>query len=141
MKLLANEEILLESEPKALTLTNCRVRYDSTKWGKAHLISIFLEQISSCGIRSTSYPLILIIAGLVFLTGFFPGEYDAVVSSIIIAAILNGIYFITRHQVISIESSGKNIEFNIKGMGYEKAKGFLTQLEGAKYQRVTELNT
>jgi hypothetical protein len=151
MHLLQNEQILLESDAKTLRLTTHRVRYHSTSWGSADLVSIMLEEVSSCGMLHRSFPILLGLAGLalvLFLGGQFGGQQAAsagisgpeIRAGAILGAILFVIlYFATRFHVLSIRSAGDAIRIRMSGMTTERVMHFIEQIEAAKNARLLRL--
>lgn len=147
MHLLPDEHILLESDSKALRVTTHRVRYHTTAWGSADLVSIMLEEVASCGMLQRSFPLLLVLAALafvVFLVGQFGGAQVAAVGlrdpgtrgiAVLAAVICVVGYLITRVHILSIRSAGDGIRIRMSGMKTEQVVKLIEQIEVAKNAR------
>ena len=134
MFMLPNEAIILESDGKTLVLTSHRVRYRASAWGAEEVISIMLDEVSSCGLIHNSYPILLILAAVSGL-GFASGLGGQRVGWLVICALLVGGYFATRRQVLAIASAGHTIKSAIAGMNTNAVMKFLEEVEAAKNAR------
>lgn len=136
--LLPGEQIVLSAYDNILVLTTKRVRYDSVVWGRSELISITLSSVASCGLVTTSYPLLLLFAIIAFVAAFAPifkliPPNDATGVLIGVAIVLVILYFTTRGSVISIASNGgKVIKVPTKGMKRDAIVTFIDALEREK---------
>lgn len=139
MKLLTDEKLLFESDSGGVSLSTHRVRYESKRPGEASFKSIMLDQVSSCSINYTSYPILLILAILFVLGGAIlyslMHKPNGLAIGIVIAVIFIIAYFMTRKQVISIASPGDTIKYQMSKLSLEKGKEFIDELEKAKDQR------
>lgn len=135
MRVISGEKILLESDNGEAILTSHRVRFEAKKWGRAHLISIMLEELCSCEIRYASKPVLLILAALSVIGGIASKSYEGLILGIIISLILAVTFFLSRRQIISLASGSATIKLRTTRMGLEAAKQFIDQVEEAKSQR------
>jgi hypothetical protein len=143
---LPDERILLESNSKSLRLTTHRVRYHTTSWGSADLISIMLDEVSSCAMIHRTFPLLFVIAGIaafVFIIGQFAGAHiggelsdpSIRAASAIVGVLCVVAYFLTRTHVLSVRSPGDAIRVRLAGMKTEEVGNFVEELEAAKNAR------
>ncbi len=134
--LFEKEEIITESDDKVILLTNRRIRYNSSSWGQAHIVSIMLEKISSIEIHYKSLWLFLVVGVILVTGGVIMGANnngDAMILGLGAGAVLVLIYFFTRKHVVSISSdSGTKINFSTNGMKREKLMDFINKIERAK---------
>jgi hypothetical protein len=134
---LPNETRLLSSDDDRLLLTTHRVRFEAKSAAFRRVTSILLEEVSVCEIASRSKPWLLALALLLVLMSLLaqPTPYnDARPLGFAFAVICALAYLATRGQVISVRSSGGAINVPTRGMGLEKAKDFIDQVELAKYR-------
>lgn len=142
MNLMIDEKILMDGDNKQITLTTHRIRQENKKWGKLDLISIMLEQVTSCQYSKKSKPIFLIIGfllfGLAFIIGSQEGEDGPVIASgiALIGLVLIIIYFFTIERGLFISSATAKIKLNTKGMKDENIKLFIDKLEVAKNNRL-----
>ena len=100
-----------------------------------------LEEVASCTITRTSYPFLLILAGIIVLAGFIIAANSlrdaggAIIGGIVIGAILVAIYVGSRQQILLIASAGATITRSLQGMSYDAAKEFIDKVEIAKDKR------
>ncbi|MBQ21661.1 MAG: hypothetical protein CMD31_12975 [Flavobacteriales bacterium] len=139
--ILEGESIITQSNDKTVTVTNKRVRYQASSSGKAHIVSIMLEKISSIEIHYKSKVFILIIGILLAAAGLFMGANN-VGSAMILGLVLGGlfilIYLLTRKHVVSIASDGGAIiYFQTKGMKREVLLDFINKIEKAKSEKLS----
>ena len=134
MQMLPDEQVVLESDGKRLILTSRRVRYRTETFGSANVISIMLENVASCGLVHSSYPTLLILAGLAVL-GWIAGIGDSRTMWLVVAFALGIAYFATRRHVLAIASAGHTIRAAIMGMSTESVMQFIEELEGARSAR------
>lgn len=110
--LLPGEEVYLESPKVALLLTNFRVCHRYEVYPDRQFDSITLEAIASTGLRTISWPRLLIIAALLFLSAIVVAQQPYGTGNntasflALIGALLIAIYFLTRCRKIVIESAG-----------------------------------
>jgi hypothetical protein len=139
MDYLPDEKLLIESDNKTLVLTTHRVRYDaigkSGGWAdRTELVSIMLEELASCAITRTSYPLLLLLAlaGLVLALLV----EDRAIVGIALAVLFAGGFFLSQRQVLLLTSSGgSSIQINTGGMNLQDVRDFVDEIEKAKNQR------
>ncbi len=134
---LPNEKKLLSSDDDRLVLTTHRVRFEAKSRAFRRVTSILLEEVSACEIASTSKPWLFTVALLFVLMGLLEREgpnSNSATFSFVIALFFGLGYLATRRQVISLRSSGGSINVPTQGMGLEKAKNFIDQVELAKYR-------
>ena len=133
---LPNETRLLSSDDDRLLLTTHRVRFEAKSAAFRRVTSILLEEVSACEIASTSKPWLLALALLFVLVGLSETgrNNDDRTVAFVFAVVCGLAYLATRRQVISVRSSGGSINVPTRGMGLEKAKDFIDQVELAKYR-------
>jgi hypothetical protein len=134
MNMLPGESIVLESEAKTLRLTTRRIRYHATEWGKADVVSIMPDEVASCGLIQTSYPLLLVLAAVCGMA-IVGGPADARTFMLIVGAVVVGAYLATRRHVLAIGSAGHTLKISIQGMTTEQVMMFIEETEGAKKRR------
>ena len=137
MELLAGEAIVSESKIEHLTLTTHRVRYDQRTSGAARIVSITLDAVSSCGIISKSYPILLLLAVVASLLGLFllnTGPEEGNFRNLLFLGSLGLIiaYFATRTVALSISSSGESITVAASGVNPDMLIDFIDAVEQAK---------
>jgi len=141
MKLLPGEATI-SSSIDGLTLTTHRVRDDQTASGSRQVISITLDAVSSCGIVSKSYPILLLLA---VLSGGFgllrlsKEEQSLTYAPILLALVLVLAYFLTRSVVLAISSPGQSISISAKGMEPDTLIAFVDEVEQAKLHYLGKL--
>src|SRR5688500_10133176 len=133
MELLPGERKLSESSDGTVVLTSCRVRLDQ---GSRQFVSIPLEQVASCSIGTHSYPVLLILAAVVWLGAFqFAGERAGTIAFLIGAlagALIVLLYVVSRAQIIVIVSAGASILIRTRGMSQAACVQFVDDLERAR---------
>lgn len=147
MNLLPSEQILMEGDYKQITLTTHRIRQENKTWSHVDLISIMLEEVTSCEYIKRSNPIILIVGILFGVLGAFAasqGHGDAA-QTVGGGAFLSGlvliiVYFLTIRRGLNISSPTAKIKMNTKGMKSENIKAFIDRLEAAKNDRLMRLN-
>jgi hypothetical protein len=137
MQFMPGEILVMESNPKGLTLTTHRVRSHHEGGGQGDVVSIMLEEIASCAITRRSSPLFLIIAGIVAIGTLFvasstrnPGEILLVGGGLTLVSVF--LYFVTRRQTIEIASAGATIRQSVASMKIEQVLEFVNCIEEAK---------
>lgn len=134
---LPNERMLLSSDDDRLMLTTHRVRFQAKSSTFSRITSIMLDEVSACEITTTRRPWLLVWALIFLLIGLYPPPNSSQSASIMffVLAALGGLaYLSTRRQIISVRSSGGSIKVPTQGMGLEKAKDFIDQVELAKHR-------
>ena len=134
---LPNERKLLSSDDDRLVLTTHRVRFQAKSFAFSRVTSLMLEEVSACEIATTSKPWLLVLALLFLLIGLYPAterNETPWTMGFVVAVFFGLAYLGTRRQVISVRSSGGSINVPTQGMGLEKAKDFIDQVELAKYR-------
>ncbi len=140
MNFLAGEKVLLESQPKGVVLTSHRVRSTTRGVDNREVISIMLEEVSSCAIIRTSQPLLLVLSAVIMIASFFASldrrtGGSAIAIGSIVTSVLLVLYFSSRKQVIAISSSGATIKRSTKGMSSQSIEQFIDAVEAAKNAR------
>jgi hypothetical protein len=139
MNYLPDEIVLVESDNKVLILTTHRLRYDAIGKGggwadRTELVSIMLEELSSCAITRTSYPVLLLLA-LAGLVLALVVEESAIIG-FALAALFAGGFFLSQRQVLLLTSSGGGkIQVNTASMSLQAVRDFVDEVEKAKSQR------
>ncbi|MBS1638168.1 MAG: hypothetical protein JST26_19805 [Bacteroidetes bacterium] len=134
-----NEDLLVQSDDKTITLTTHRIRYSEAKGGIENLISIHLEKISSIEMKYTSKPFLIYFGILALVIGTLLGkasnQVDVIIISLIIGSILIISYFLSRkHTVVISSDGGSKIIFETKGMKSEAHIDFINKIEKAKHK-------
>lgn len=141
--LLDNEKVITQSDGNVITLTNLRLRYSDSQWGKAHIVSLLLESISSIEIHFRSKTILVILAVLAIIGGLVAGangEEEFIGAGFGTAVVLIILYLFSRKHYLTISSDGGGkIHFHTKGMKREKVEDFINQLESAIKNRREEL--
>lgn len=138
MKLLPGESTLSETSDKHLMLTTHRVRYDHRVPGNMQVIGITLDAVSSCGIISKNYPILLLLAILIggfgALRRLFEegGDQSMTYGLILVAVVLIVAYFLTRTMVLAISSPGESIRVSVKGLSQDALLALVDDVERAK---------
>jgi len=99
-----------------------------------------LEKVSSCEIRYQSWPILLILGGLLLLGGtysfFQMGGVQLAGPAIVFGLVFLCAYFLTRKHLISISSDGgASIGFETTGLKRDAVIAFINGIEEAKNQR------
>jgi len=139
MNYFPDEKVLIESDNKVLILTTHRVRYDAIGKGggwadRTELVSIMLEELSSCAITRTSYPILLLLAlaGLVLAIL----AQDRAIVGLALAVLFAGGFFLSQRQVLLLSSAGGGkIQVNTASMSLQAVREFVDEIEKVKNQR------
>lgn len=120
MTLMTDEKILLESEPKGITLTTHRIRSEDEHAGTTTIKSIMLEELASCAVVQSNNPILLVIAAICAIIGLVAtmnsrGDATPFVIGLVIGGIFVVAYFASRQQVLALASSGTTIATNAEG--------------------------
>jgi hypothetical protein len=139
MKLSSGETTISEANLEHLTLTTHRVRYDQRTSGATKIVSITLDAVSSCGVVSKSYPILLLLAVVALLLGALLQvtgiEEGNVQNGLFLASVALGIvYFLTRAVAFSIASPGESITVSARGLKPDVLIGFIDAVEQAKLE-------
>jgi len=133
MELLPGERRVSESSDGTVVLTSHRVRLDQ---GSRRFVSIALEEVASCSIGTHSYPVLLILAAVVWLGSFqFAGERVGTIPFLIgglVGALIALLYVLSREQVIVIASAAESIRIRTRGISRADCVQFVDDLERAK---------
>jgi hypothetical protein len=137
MKLLPAEASISTENLPHLTLTTHRVRYDQTSSGATRIVSITLDSVSSCGIVSKSFPILLILAAIAAILGAVMvstgmGEGTLRNGTFVVALVLGIAYFLTRKVVLAISSAGESITVAAGGQKPDARIAFIDSVEQAK---------
>lgn len=137
--LLDNEHVITQSDGDVITLTDLRLRYSDLQWGKAHIVSLLLEKISSIEMHYRSNTIFVILAILSIAGGLiagFNGDEEFIGIGIGAGVVLIILYLFSRKHYLTISSDGGGkIHFHTKGMKRENVLDFMNQLESAIKQR------
>src|SRR5688500_9053460 len=130
MNYFPDEKLLIESDNKVLVLTTHRIRYDSIGRGggwadRTELVSILLEEVTSCAITRTSYPMLLwlALAGLLIAISLD----DMTIVGIALTVLFAGGFFMSQRQVLLISSAGNKIQVNTAGMSLQSVREFVDE--------------
>jgi hypothetical protein len=138
MNYFPGETLLIESDNKVLALTTHRVRYDAIGRGggwadRTELVSIMLEEVASCAITRTSYPILLLLALAGLVLALLAD--DMAIIGVALAVLFAGGFFLSQRQVLLIASAGGKIQVNTAGMSLQSVREFVDEIEKAKNQR------
>jgi len=141
--LFEGEKIIVESDDKTITLTSHRIRYSEAVFGKARLISIHLEKVSSVEMRYKSHLLFLFLGFFLIIAGIALGVLsqrpEPLVPGIGLGLLFIIVYWVTRKHVVTISSDGgEKINFQTKGMKSEAHIEFINKIETAKQKLLTK---
>lgn len=142
--LFSNEQVILQSEDDIVTFTNYRLQYIDSEFGRAHIMSILLEKISSIEIHYRSKTIYLLLAIITVIGGFIGGTSENNESLIFIGFVV-GVFFtimylLSRKHILTILSDGGGkINFYTKRMKQDQVLYFVNKLEAAIKQRREEL--
>jgi hypothetical protein len=145
MKLLPNEHLLTSSNGDKIILTDHRIHLTDRVWGKSYQITIFLEDISSFENTYKSNIIWLILAVLSVTVGLInmasQRSSELMIGGLVLAA-LSLIWWASsrRHLVAITSSSGTALSFEVEGMGEAQVEDFVYKVQGAKLERVNQLN-
>ena len=134
MKLMDNEKRILESDKGQLVLTTHRVRFDASTAGQRKIVSIMLDELSSCELNYKSYIILLLLAVLSVIFGFAGGALGTIIAGIVGAVVFVAAYMLTRKQMLSLSSAGGTIDVEARGMKSEDIKDFIDATERAKFE-------
>jgi len=145
MNLFQGEQILTTTEDNIVVLTTHRIRSNNSYgWGQHSTTSIMLEKVSSIQLTYTSYPVLLLMAGILIIIAFVMksqhvGENEMFIP-IMLAIVCLAIYFATRKHVCVIASDGgARISFATTNMKKEVLHNFIDKVEQAKCNRMLSL--
>jgi hypothetical protein len=130
--LLPGEELVMSSDNDALTLTNKRVRFSTTRVGTSSYTSITPDSVASCGLVTKSHPVLPLLSAFSFIVGLTQRNEEQVwllLGSIVLLVA----YFLTRRAVISIASNGgEAILVPARGMARAAIVKFLDAVDAQK---------
>jgi len=141
MNLFQGEQILTTTEDNIVVLTTHRIRSNNSYgWGQHSTTSIMLEKVSSIQLTYTSYPLLLLMAGVLMIIAFVMNSQhvggNEMFIPILLAIICLAMYFATRKHVCVIASDGgARISFATTNMKRDALHSFIDKVEQAKYNR------
>lgn len=139
MSPMQGETVLLKVAGNRLILSTHRVRYETEDMGNATLKSIMLEELASIVMVRSSNVILLILAGISVTLGFFVAvggrAEEPVVIGAVGAIVFVVLFFASRHQALSLASTGTTITVNTQGMKPEAVKEFIEKTEAAKNSR------
>ena len=132
MEMLPGERQVRASSDGAVVLTSQRVRLDQG----GEFISICLDQVASCSLGTRSYPVLLVLAAVVWLGSFqFAGEQvgtPAFLVGALIGVLIVGLYVMSRTQVITIATAGETLRIRTRGLTRAACVQFIDDLERAR---------
>jgi hypothetical protein len=132
MELMKGEKQILESDQGQIILTTHRVRLDISMVGRRKIVSMMLNEVSSCSLKYKSNTTLIILAVASFVLGIMGGS-KTIVGGIIGACIFGAAFYITRKQVLTISSSGESMSIETKGLSSSEVAEFIDSAEKAKY--------
>ena len=136
MEMLPGEKKLSESNDGTVLLTTRRIRLDKGQGRAREFVSITLDQVASCSIRTRSHPFLLLFGALFALAGFqIAGERlaaPAVAVGAVLCVLCIILYFTSREQLITVASAGEAIRIRTRGMSRPACIQFIEDVECAK---------
>jgi len=146
VNLLPGETAIAENQIPSLALTTHRVRYTHEATGATRIVSITLDAVSSCGILSKNYPILLILAAIAALLGVLSvamnvGEGKFRTGAFLLAIGLAIAYFLLRKVVLAISSAGESITVSAAGQKPDAMIGFIESVEQAKLAYLGKAST
>lgn len=145
MNLFEDEKILTTTDSNIVVLTTHRIRSsNSVQWGQHSTVSIMLEKVSSIQATYNSYPLLLVLAGIMVLGAMILGNQrgsdSAIALPIVLAIVFVIAYFVTRRHICIVASDGgAKLAFETSRMGKDVLLRFIDQIEQAKSKRISQL--
>jgi hypothetical protein len=132
-EMLPGEHVVAQSRLGVLTLTNRRVQLQ-TSGSNTRYVSITHDSISSCGLVTTSQPLLLVMGILAIALGMFTMKNHTVGPiALIVGAIMVLMYFLTRTAALLICSNGgERIHLPAQASEREALLGLLHAVDHAK---------
>ena len=139
MKLLPNEEKIINFKNEVITLTNLRINLTHVKWGQTYSNYIFLEDISSVETKFTSTPILLILSAISLLAGIvFNGSF--LLFGSILCVVLIIAWLVTRKFMLLISSNGgTSISFEAHNIDDEAIESFIHEISKAKQNRIIQI--
>lgn len=133
MKLMDDEKKIFEQDKFGITLTSHRVRFDAKEIGKRKIISIMLDELTSCTLSYKSHFMLIVLAVLSIIIGYADSDQPgSLVVGIVFSIILTAAYFITRKNIFSLSSPTASIDIEAKGIKSEEIEDFIDSVEKAK---------
>ncbi len=140
MKLLPNEEKIMNFNNDVITLTNLRVNLTDIKWGQTYSNNIFLENISSVETKFTSSPLLIIFSLISIIVSILLKE-DFLLFGIILSVVLLFAWLVTRKFVLLVSSNGgSSIAFQVHNIDDEEIANFIYEIFLAKQKRINQIH-
>lgn len=132
--MLNNEKIILRSDNNLITLTNYRIRLRDSSWGKANIVSILLQNISSIEVKYKANIYYFVLSIIFFFSALIlqiSSNYQIVVYAVILGLVALGLFFYTRKHFVLVSSKGGNntIAFETKSMSTDKIVEFVDEVE------------
>lgn len=130
-----DEKVLLKLDNEVLVLTNYRIRYDGKQWGKRKIVSIMLEDLTSCEIICTTKPALILVSILIaFALAVRVNAITTVelIAGLIVACVPILIYYLSRNQVLRLSSASASIVVDTEDISIEAANRFLDVAENSK---------
>jgi hypothetical protein len=106
--LLPGEHVITCSHDRILTLTNQRVQYHGGSGGNTKFTSITLDSVASCGLTTSTQPLLLIL-GLIIAFGGLLGMSESSEGGtfgLIVGLVFVVIFFVTQSAALLVCSTG-----------------------------------
>jgi hypothetical protein len=146
LTLLPGEEIYLESAKVPLQITNFRVCQRTTIFTNPQLESITLEAIASVGLRTVSWPWLIVLAGILLLLALLLTQLPYGTGNIIAGGSLFGavllvvLYFATRERNLYVESmGGSRMWVACKALSLEECCYMINAIHRAKLEFLRRL--
>lgn len=137
MNLMENEAILetYQSGSLEIILTTYRIRKTSINTGNESIISLMLDEVTSCKFVKEDNPFLFFIAVSALLIGIFGlKEFTSIsLGILIVGAWLLWWYYHNRHQGFKISTPSASIWIESKTKNSKSAGEFIDKIETAKF--------
>jgi len=133
---LPGERLLLELHDGDFTLTTHRLRHRSERIGGSSIVSIMLEELTSCSLTRRTKPWLLAMAFAMFVLGVLAvGRQDSFWGGAIAAVVFVVAYMTTRRTVLAFASSGERVLIDVGSTPIDAVTRIINQVEAAKNAR------
>ena len=140
MHYLPGEKIVWRTKGNELVLTTHRIRWQTTRWGKKHIVSIMLEEVKSCELHYDSHPTLVVLAVIAAVLGIFGAvmfdeRWAIFIVGIGTSAVFFGLFQMTRRLVLIISAGDSAIVVDTGNWGAGIAIELVDKLEEMKDRR------
>jgi hypothetical protein len=136
LKLLPGEHRVFSTQNDEFVLTNRRLRSIKKSRGQTNLISIHLNELASCELKSFDHRILFNLALFFLFSGMYlrisKGDTNGFVGALFIAVILVSTYLLTRSQGVNFSSTGGTALRVQSKAGLEACIELIEKVEQAK---------